>query len=67
MNRGSISLGDIKCDQCRRNVPYPERYLVVEEKGKKRRLCVGCSIKNGLARQMKGDRGVTFLGGESEE
>ncbi|MFC1910151.1 hypothetical protein ACFLXC_02510 [Chloroflexota bacterium] len=67
MNRGCISLGEIKCDQCKRNVRYPERYLLVVEKNKKRHLCVPCSVKNGLARQMKGDKGVTFLGGDSED
>ena len=31
MRRGCISLGEVKCDICRRTIPYPERYLVVDE------------------------------------
>lgn len=67
MNRGCISLGDMKCDQCKRNIPYPQRYLLIEEKGKKKRWCVDCTVKKGLAKQLKGDRGFTFLGGEDEK
>ena len=32
MRRGCISLGEVKCDKCGRIIPYPDRYLAVEEK-----------------------------------
>ena len=31
MRRGCISLGEVKCDICQRTIPYPERYLAVDE------------------------------------
>ena len=33
MRRGCISLGEIKCDECGKPIPYPDRYLAVNEKG----------------------------------
>ena len=33
MRRGCMSLGEVKCDICQRTIPYPERYLVVDEEG----------------------------------
>ena len=32
MRRGCISLGEVHCDGCHRVIPYPERYLVIDEK-----------------------------------
>ena len=62
MHRGCISLGVIECDECHRNIPYPERYLIVEdEEGVKLHLCVDCSLKLGYAQQRKGERGLTFF------
>jgi hypothetical protein len=51
MRRGCISLGNIKCDQCHRTIPYPERYLYQEEvKGKGRMLCINCCQQEGLVK-----------------
>ena len=33
MRRGCISLGEIQCAECHRVIPYPERYLAIDEKG----------------------------------
>ena len=32
MRRGCVSLGEIKCDECQNVIPYPDRYLAVDEK-----------------------------------
>jgi hypothetical protein len=32
MRRGCVSLGEIKCDECKNVIPYPDRYLAVDEK-----------------------------------
>ena len=61
MRRGSISLGDIKCDDCHRTIPYPERYLIIEKEDAKQRLCVDCSLKHGYAHHKKGEHGLTFF------
>lgn len=70
MRRGAISMGDIKCDQCQRTIPYPERYLTIEEKdgveddeGETRRYCVECSLKKDYAhyKQEKGETVLTFF------
>lgn len=51
MRRGCISLGNIKCDKCLRNIPYPERYLTLEEvKGQIRILCMDCCKENGMVK-----------------
>ena len=31
MRRGCVSLGNIRCDQCRRVIQHSQRYLVIEE------------------------------------
>ena len=36
MRRGCISLGDVQCDECHRIIPYPERYLVIDESVRRR-------------------------------
>ena len=70
MRRGCISLGEIKCDECHRNIPYPERYLAVDEKdgiedkeGETRHYCVECSLNKGYAHHKveKGEQVLTFF------
>ena len=70
MRRGCISLGEIKCDECHNDIPYPDRYLAVDEKdgkeddeGETRRYCVGCCLKKGYAhyKEEKGERVLTFF------
>ncbi len=49
MRSGCISLGNIKCDKCNRNIPYPERYLSLEEaKDNHQILCMDCCQGQGL-------------------
>jgi ribosomal protein S26 len=70
MRRGCISLGEVKCDECHRIIPYPERYLAIDEKdgteddeGETSRYCIQCSLKKGYARYKteKGERVLTFF------
>ncbi len=70
MRRGAISMGDIKCDECQRIIPYPERYLTIEEKdgveddeGEARHYCVECCLKKNYAhyKQEKGETVLTFF------
>jgi len=70
MRRGCISLGEVNCDECQRLIPYPERYLAVDERngiedeeGETRRYCVECCLKKGYARYKteKGEQILTFL------
>ena len=70
MRRGCISLGEIKCNECQRIIPYPERYLAVEEKdgaedeeGETAHYCVECSLQKGYAhyKMEKGERVLTFF------
>ena len=70
MRRGCISLGEVKCDGCNSTIPYPERYLVVDEKdgaedeeGETHRYCVECSLQKGYAHYKfeKGERILTFF------
>ena len=64
MRRGCISLGEIQCDECHRIIPYPERYLIVDEtEDTLLRLCVDCCLKKGYAdyKQEKKERVVTFF------
>ena len=70
MRRGCISLGEVSCDICQRKIPYPERYLVIDEeggveaeKGIAVRYCVQCALEKGYARykEMKGDMVLTFF------
>ena len=61
MRRACISLGQIECDDCHRTVPYPERYLAVDEaEGNKLRLCVDCALKRDYARY-KSEKGNLIL------
>ena len=70
MRRGCISLGEIKCDECHRIIPYPERYLAIDEKdsiedeeGETAHYCVECCLKNGYAhyKTEKGEQILTFF------
>jgi hypothetical protein len=64
MRRGCTSLGDVQCDECHRIIPYPERYLVIDEaEGTVLRLCVGCCLSKGYARytEEKGQQVLTFF------
>ena len=70
MRRGCISLGEVKCDECLRTIPYPERYLAIEEKngtedeeGETHRYCVACSFKKSYAHYKveKGEQVLTFF------
>ena len=70
MRRGCISLGEVSCDDCHRIIPYPERYLAIDEeggveveKGKTSRYCVDCCLKKGYAHYKveKGERILTFF------
>ena len=62
MRKGCISLGNVNCDQCGRDIPYPERYLVVDEgKNKPKRLCSDCALKRGYAKFEKGEKQVNFV------
>lgn len=71
MRIGSISQGKMKCDSCRRTIPYAERYLIVketdgvedEEKGTVRHYCVKCAREKGYAeeRHEKGEHILTFF------
>ena len=70
MRRGCISLGKVQCHVCHRLIPYPERYLVVDEedgveveKGKTVHYCVECALQKGYAhyKEEKGERILTFF------
>jgi hypothetical protein len=70
MRRGCISLGDVKCDECQKPIPYPDRYLILnetngveDEEGDIQHYCVECSLKKGYAhyKEEKGERILTFF------
>jgi len=64
MRRGCISSGHVKCDDCQRLIPHPERYLAIEkEDGTTERLCVDCALKRGYARNKmeRGELVLTFM------
>ncbi len=70
MRRGCISLGQVKCDGCGRTIPYPQRYLAINEKdgveddeGETHRYCVDCALKKGYAhyKREKGEEVLTFF------
>ena len=70
MRRGCISLGQVNCDSCGRDIPYPERYLCVDEKegveapeGETKRYCTECALKKGYAHYKveKGEQVLTFF------
>ncbi len=70
MRQGCISLGETKCDECLRVIPYFERYLIVNEengveveKGKAMYYCVKCALKKGYAHYKEEKEGkiLTFF------
>jgi sulfur relay (sulfurtransferase) complex TusBCD TusD component (DsrE family) len=70
MRRGCISLGEVKCHKCNKEIPIYARYLVVEEadeteaeKGKPVNYCVNCALKKGYAvyKEEKGEKNLTFF------
>ena len=69
MRRGCISLGETRCDECYRLIPYSERYLAIEEEGteieegKTLHYCIECALKKGYAyyKEEKGERILTFF------
>jgi hypothetical protein len=70
MRRGCLSLGEVKCNKCDKEVPIYARYLVVEEedgneseKGKPVNYCVSCALKKGYAayKEEKGEKTLTFF------
>jgi hypothetical protein len=63
MRCGCISLGDVNCDGCQRLIPYPERYLIIDEGEGKMHLCINCSLEKGYARysEEKGQKVVTIF------
>ena len=74
MRRGCISLGEVKCDVCQRTIPYPERYLAIDEedgveveKGTTVHYCTQCALEKGYAqyKEIKGEMVLTFFS-ESE-
>ena len=72
MRRGCLSVGTVSCDICKRKIPYPERYVMVDEDakgnevekgGKSVRYCIEDAQKKGYARykDIKGEMMLTFL------
>ncbi len=64
MRRGCMSLGDVQCDECQRLIPYPERYLMIDqEEGAVARLCLNCCLEKGYAHytEDKGQKTLTFF------
>ncbi len=65
MRRGCVSLGQVECSECQRIIPYPERYLAIDEADSTMlRLCIDCALKKNYARYKdeKGEQILTFLG-----
>ncbi|MCL2281605.1 MAG: hypothetical protein FWC25_02975 [Dehalococcoidia bacterium] len=72
MRRGCLSVGTVNCDICKCHIPYPARYVMVDEDadgkevekgGKSVRYCVECAKKKGYAhyKEIKGEMILTFL------
>jgi hypothetical protein len=72
MRRGCLSVGTVSCDICKRKIPYPERYVMVDEDakgnevekgGKSVRYCIEDARKKGYAhyKEIKGEMMLTFL------
>lgn len=64
MRCGCISLGDVQCDECHRMVPYPERYLLIDEaEGVILHLCIDCCLNKGYAHytEEKGQQVLTIF------
>jgi hypothetical protein len=72
MRRGCLSVGTVSCDICKLKIPYPDRYVMVDEDakgvevdkgGKSVRYCTECAQKKGYAhyKEIKGEMMLTFL------
>ena len=69
MNRGCVSVGEIKCDSCHSLIEPGQRYLLMEEEkegggdGKKSRFCVECCLAKSYAAHVKekGEEILTFF------
>ena len=70
MRQGCISLGEVQCDVCHRNIPHADRYLAIDEedgveveKGVIVHYCVECALQKGYAyyKEEKGERILTFF------
>jgi hypothetical protein len=69
MRRGCVSLGEIRCDSCKRIVPTASRYLITDEltdeNGKKKtvRYCLKCCEEKELIgyRHEKDEKVLTFF------
>ena len=74
MRRGCISLGEIRCDSCKKIVPPAGRYMVTDEEldteGKKKliRYCIECCVEKGLAghRREKDEKILTIFPAEEK-
>jgi hypothetical protein len=70
MRRGCVSLGELNCDGCQKPIPYPDRYLAIDEtngkedeEGETKRYCIDCAMTKGYAhyKEEKGDKILTFF------
>ena len=63
MQRGWVSLGDVKCDGCNNIMGYLDRYLAINEGGVTLRYCTSCCLERGYAhyRDEKGEQLLTFF------
>ncbi len=70
MRRGCISLGGVTCTKCSRVIPYPERYLAIDEKKgtevdqeKTVHYCLECALEKGYAhyKEEKGEKILSFF------
>lgn len=64
MQRGCISLGEAKCDDCQQILPHGVRYLIIEDAdGNMVRWCMDCCLKRGYAghKMEKREQVLTFF------
>lgn len=69
MRRGCVSLGELRCDNCKRIIPVAARYLIsdelTDENGKKKtvRYCLKCCEEKDLVgeRREKDEKVKTFF------
>ena len=68
MRRGCITIGEMNCDICRRNIEHGKRYLLIadneEKEDEKQHICVECCLDKGYASWIieKGEKVLTFFG-----
>ena len=68
MNRGCVSVGEIKCDSCKKPIEQGQRYLLMEgdeeeDEGKKSRFCMDYCLAKEYAAYIeeKGEQVLTFF------